>query len=337
MEEREARALRLKRLKRKRMITMLALVAVLGLLGGGYWFITDRQAKLAAEEAQKKAEQEAARNQKSEITGFLLNEVNEAEFTTEDSSYHFVWVEEDDYGSWVRQGEEDFPTNEEKLQTIIGVFCELEGSSKMLLADIDPANYGLQDVKLTMKLTLTDGTKHSFCIGDEAPYEAGYYLLYENTGEVFVVSSSVHTQMTTKEIKLVQGETFPSAEPESIMELRIEVRDGETVSYVPEVAEDGTKTIPPIYYDNVRFVASTIQEYNCTDFAQYGLDDPYVTVTIDYMGYVFTEEGMLTREPCTMKLEIGDKTVSDNYFVRVDESDFVYIMMKAQAKKYLPD
>ncbi len=336
MEEREARELRLKRLKRKRMFTMLALVAVLGLLGGGYWFITDRKAKLAAEEAQKKAEQEAARNQKSKITGFLLNDVNEAEFTTEDSSYHFVWVEEGEYGSWVRQGEEDFPTNEEKLQTIIGVFCELEGTSKMLLADIDPANYGLRDARLTMKLTLADGTEHSFCIGDEAPYDAGYYLLYENTGEVYVVSSSIHTQLTTKEIKLVQGETFPSAEPESITELRIEVRDGETVSYVPEVAEDGTKTIPPIYYDSVRFVASTIQEYNCTDFAQYGLDDPYVTVTIDYLGYVFTDGGLLTREPCTMKLEIGDKTVSDNYFVRVDESDFVYIMMKAQAKKYLP-
>ena len=337
MEEREARELRLKRLKRKRMFTMIALVAVLGLLGGGYWFITDRKAKLAAEEAQKKAEQEAARNQKSKITGFLLNDVNEAEFTTEDSSYHFVWVEEGEYGSWVRQGEEDFPTNEEKLQTIIGVFCELEGTSKMLLDDIDPANYGLRDARLTMKLTLTDGTEHSFCIGDKAPYDAGYYLLYENTGEVYVVSSSIHTQLTTKEIKLVQGETFPSAEPESITELRIEVRDGETVSYVPEVAEDGTKTIPPIYYDSVRFVASTVQEYNCTDFAQYGLDDPYVTVTIDYLGYVFTDGGLLTREPCTMKLEIGDKTVSDNYFVRVDESDFVYIMMKAQAKKYLPE
>ena len=84
MEEREERALRLKRLKRKRAFTMVALVAVLGLLGGGYWVITDRKAKLAAEEAQKKAEQEAARNQKTVITSFLLNEVSAAEFTNEE-------------------------------------------------------------------------------------------------------------------------------------------------------------------------------------------------------------------------------------------------------------
>lgn len=337
MEEREERALRLKRLKRKRAYTILALVAVLGLLGGGYWFITDRKAKLAADEEQKKAEQEAARNQKTEITSFLLNEVCEARFTNEEASYHFVWEEEGNLGSWVKQGEEDFPTNEEKLQNIMGAFCKLEGTSRMKFADINPADYGLDSTKLTMKLTLTDGTEHSFLMGDEAPYDAGYYLLYENTEEVFVVASNLYTQLTTKSTKLVQGETFPYVEPESITRYCIEVRDGETKTYEPEVAEDGTKTFPAVFYDSVPFVASTIQEYNCTDFAQYGLDDPYVTVTVDYLGYVFTDGGMLTREPCTMKLEIGDKTVSDNYFVRVDESDFVYIMMKAQAKKYLPN
>ncbi len=337
MEEREERALRLKRLKRKRIFTMVALVAVLGLLGGGYWFITDRKAKLAAEEARKKAEQEAARNQKVQITSFLLNDVTEAEFTNEEASYHFAWVEEGNYGSWVKQDEEDFPTNEEKLQTILGAFCELEGTSRMKLAEINPADYGLDETKLTMKLTLSDGAEHVFCVGDEAPYDAGYYMLYENTEEVFVVSSGVHTQLTTKATKLVQGETFPSAEPESISRFCIEVRDGETKTYEPETAEDGTKIIPPIFYDSVPFVASTIQEYNCTDFAKYGLDNPYVTVTVDYMGYVFTEDGLLTREPCTMKLEIGDKTVSDNYFVRVDGSDFVYIMLNVQAKKYIPD
>jgi hypothetical protein len=213
----------------------------------------------------------------------------------------------------------------------------LKGTSKIILADVDAADYGVADTKRKAKLTLTDGTEHSFLLGDAAPYDSGYYLLYENTGEIFVVSSGLHTQLTTKEIKLVQGETFPSAEPESITRLCIEVRDGETTTYVPETAEDGTVSYPPIYYDSIRFVASTIQEYNCTDFGKYGLDEPYVTVTIDYMGYTFTDQGMLTREPCTMVLEIGDKTVSDNYFVRVDKSDFVYIMVAAQAKKYLPN
>lgn len=335
MEEREERALRLKRLKRKRAYTVLGLVALLGCLVGGYYFLTERNKRLAAEEAQKEAEKVAAANKETGITTFLLADVASVKFSNEEASYHFVWTENESLGSWVRQGEEDFPTNEEKLQNIMNSFCELSGVFQVNAADADTAIYGLEDTKLTMQLTLTDGTEHNFRLGDETPYAEGYYLLYENTGKIYVVASNLYTQLTTKAIKLVQGETFPSAESESITEIRVEWRDGNTVSYVPKTEEDGTVTYPPLFYDSVRFVASTIQEYNCTDFAKYGLEEPYATVTVDYMGYVFTEEGMLTREPCTMVLEIGDKTVSDNYFVRVDGSDFVYIMVASHAEKYL--
>lgn len=337
MEEREERLQRLKRLKRRRMFTVIGLCAILGCLVGGYYLITLRNKRIASEEAKKKEEMAAASSQETEITTFLLKDVARVAFSNEEASYEFFWEENESIGSWIRKGEEDFPTNEEKLQNIMNSFCELSGAYQVDAAEVDTEDYGLKNTSRTIKLTLNDGTEHSFRLGDETPYAEGYYLLYENTGKIYVVAANLNTQLTTKAVKLVQGETFPSAEPESITELRIEVRDGETISYVPETAEDGTVTYPPIYYDSMRFVASTIQEYNCEDFGKYGLDDPYVTVTIDYMGYVFTDQGMLTREPCTMVLEIGDKTVSDNYYVRVDKSNFVYIMIASHAQKYLPE
>ena len=336
MDEREERIQRLKRLKRKRMLTVGLLCVLLVGLVGGYYFLHQHNEKKAEEEAKKQEEQQAQEDVEVEITAFVLNEVASVEFSNEEESYHFVWTDNEAIGSWVRQGEEDFPTNEEKLQSLIGTFCEMTGTRKIAAADVVLSEYGLDDTKYAVKITLTDGAVHEFLVGDEAPYSSGYYMLYENTGDVYVVSNLVHTRLAVEKIDLVLAETFPSAQPESIMELRIEVRDGETTSYKPEENEDGSFTYPPIFYESVRFVASTVQEYNCTDFAKYGLDDPYVTVTIDYLGYVFTDEGMLTREPCTMKLEIGDQTVSGNYFVRVDESDFVYIMVDLQAQKYLP-
>jgi len=336
MEEREERLQRLKRLKRKRMYTTIALVAVLGCLVGGYYLITLRNNRIASEEAKKKEQTDAAANQETEITTFLLKDVEVIAFTNEEASYEFSWIEDENFGRWVRTGEEDFPTNEEKLQNIAGSFCELSGAYQLNEADADLADYGLKETNRLMKLTLTDGTVHSFRLGDETPYADGYYLLYENTGDIYVVASNLNTQITTKAVKLVQGETFPSVYPETITELRIEVRDGETISHVPIDNGDGTISYPSIFYESTRFVASTIQEYNCKDFGKYGLDDPYVTVTVDYLGYVFDEGGMLQREPCTMVLEIGDKTVSDNYFVRVDGSDFVYIMIASHAQKYLP-
>ena len=336
MDEREERLRRLKRLKRKRMVTVVVLCVLLAGLGGGYFLLRQHNERKESEKAEKEAQKQAV-SETVEITTFQMTEVAEIAFSNDEASYDFVWTKEENYGSWVRQGEEDFPTNNDKVQTIIGNFCNMTGTMKIAAEAAELAEYGLDDTKLSAVLTLTDGTVHRFLLGDEAPYSSGYYMLYENTGDVFVVSNNIYTQLTTKEIKLVQGETFPSAEPESMMEIRIEVRDGETISYVPEEKEDGSLSYPPIFYDSVRFVASTIQEYNCTDFAKYGLDDPYVTVTIDYLGYVMDETGNITREPSTMVAEIGDKTVSGNYYVRIDGSDFVYIMMEAHAKKYLPE
>ncbi len=336
MEEREERLQRLKRLKRKRMISMVALLVVVLGLGGAYIAVNRQNEKKAAEEAKRREEKELAANQTVQITEFDLTDVCEIRFTNEEASYHFIWTEEGNYGSWVRQEVDNFPTNDEKVQTIGDEFCQMTGTKRIPAEDVVLADYGLDDVKYSAMLTLTDGSEHRFSLGDEAPYSEGYYMLYENTGDVFVVRENVYTQLATKELKLVLGETFPSAEAESMMELRIEVRDGETISYKPEEAEDGTLTYPQIFYDSIRFVASTVQEYNCTDFAQYGLDAPYVTVTIDYLGYVMDDEGVITREPMTMVAEIGDKTVSDNYFVRINGSDFVYIMAAAHAKKYIP-
>lgn len=337
MEEREERLQRLKRLKRKRIIVMAILCVLLVGLWGSYVLMNRQKEKKAEQEAKKQEEQQAASGTEVEITTFLQTDVTELEFTNEEESYHFVWTEIDGWGNWIRQGEEDFPTNLSKVQTIIGVFCEMTGTMRIAAENVNLATYGLDDTKLSAKLTLADGSVHQFYLGDETPYETGYYMLYDNTGDVFVVPNNIYTQLTTKKMKLVEGETFPSAQAESMMELRIEVRDGETVSYVPTEEEDGSFSYPPIFYDSIRFVASTIQEYNCKDFAKYGLDAPYVTVTIEYLGYVYQENGSVTREPMTMVLEIGDKTVSDNYFVRVNGSDFVYIMMAAQAQKYLPD
>jgi len=298
--------------------------------------VTLRNKKAAEEQAKKDAEQSIRTAQETEFTSFMLTDVAEIEYSNEEAVYNFYWFEIENYGGWLRRDQEDFPTDDSIIQTIINYFCCMVGTSRMEAKDINLADYGLDDTKYWAKITLTDGTVHTFYLGNETPYATGDYLLYENTGEVFVVSSTVKKKMATEEIKLVLAETFPSAEAESMTELRIEVRDGETISYVPELNEDGSYSYPPIFYDSIRFVASTVQEYNCTDFSKYGLDDPYVTVTIDYLGYVMDENGVITREPSTMVAEIGDKTVSDNYYVRINGSDFVYIMTAAHAKKYLP-
>lgn len=335
MDERDERIQRIKRIRRKRVITVLVLCGVLVALVGGYKSLIRHNEERAAKEAAEDQERIDSVTEKVQITDFLLRDVSEFAFTNADASYHFVWKQEGNYGNWIRQGQENFPTNAEKVQTIAGYFCNMTGTRKISGEGVVLETYGLDDTRFTATITLDDGTVEKFRIGDAAPYSAGRYMLKESTGEVFIVSNLIYKQLSTEEKKLVQGETFPSAMPEKISQVRIEIEGRETATYVPTTKEDGTKDIPTIFYDCISFVASTIQEYNCTDYAKYGLDDPYARVTVDYIGYVMDETGNIIQEETSMVLEIGDKTVSDNYFVRVNGTDFVYIMVKAQAEKYL--
>ncbi|MCH5272496.1 MAG: DUF4340 domain-containing protein [Lachnospiraceae bacterium] len=337
MEAREERIKRLKRLKQKRMITVLVLLVLLIGLGGGYYAAVQYREKKAREEAQRKEEEEnAAKTEEFIITEFSFNDVAAIEYTNGEGTYCFVKTESDTGNSWVREGKEDFPIKLSKLQTIILSLCKLNGTAKISEAGEPLSNYGLAEPVISGKVTLQDGTVWQFSLGDEAPYSSGYYLLEKETGDIYVVASSVRTQLSTTEMKLVQEETFPQTTQEKMTEVRVELRGEDALSYVPQTAEDGTVTYPSIFADCEKFIATTIQEYNCTDFSEYGLEEPYLTVTVYYTENVTDQDGNTTKENRTVTLELGDLTVSNNYYARVNGSPYVYIMTAAHAQKYIP-
>ncbi|MBQ9766979.1 MAG: DUF4340 domain-containing protein [Lachnospiraceae bacterium] len=336
MDAREERELRLKRLKRKRAITVVVLLVLLVGLGGGYY--AARQ--YAEQKAAKEAEEEAAKNATTEykVTTFTYYDVAEFEYTNEKTSYHFVKNEDstDTNVVWVRKGMEDFPVDLDALVDVICTPCGFTSTTKIESEDADLSGFGFDAPKITVKVTLKDGAIHDFKVGNEAPYDEGYYLLYETTGEIWVVESWFYKELSTEEMKLVQAENFPETSEEYITEVTVAVRDGDTVSYQPQVAEDDTVTFPSIFKNCEKFIATTVQEYDCKDFSQYGLDNPYVTVTVHYMENVTDAEGNVTSEPRVMTAEIGDLTVSKNYYVRINGSPYVYIMTAANAAKYIP-
>lgn len=336
MDEREERAKRLKRLKQKRMIAVLVMLVLLVGLGGGYYLAREYRLKKAAEEARKAEESNTV--VQMQVTEFLANDVAEIAYTNEQASYHFVWVknEEETMGKWVLQGRENFPSDTVKIQTIISSFCQLISTEKIALADADLGAYGLETPVCTADLTFSDGTVRKFKIGHAAPYSAGRYFMEEGGDAVWIVEEALYNRLSTEEIKLVEAETFPKTTEQAILEVEIKERGKEPVSYLPEVGDDDTISYPPIFSDCTKFVASTVQEFDCKDFAQYGLDDPCVTVTVHYLEKSINADGEAEPVGATMTLEIGDLTVSDNYFVRVNGSSYVYIMTNAFAKKYIP-
>lgn len=333
MDEKEAREARLKRLKRKRILTVAVLLVLLLGLGGGY-FVAKQYER---DRITRAAEEEEAKKEKSvEITSFTYYEVQEIEYTNETDSFHFVRSEDASESAWKRVGQEEFPVDSEKLMDVICCLCKVSGTTKVAADTADLAAYGVEDAPITVRITLKDGTVHAFRLGNDAPYDAGCYLYYETVEELWVVQSYVRTYFAKPAEKLVMAEEFPETSKEAITQVVVAVREEDSVSYLPQTTEDGTMTYPAIFSACEKFVASTVQEYDCKDFAVYGLDDPYVTVTVSYIESVTDTDGNETKNEKVMTLEIGDLTVSDNYYVRINQSPYVYIMTAAFAEKYIP-
>lgn len=336
MDAREERELRLKRLKRKRAICVSVLAVCLLCLGGGYAALRQYQAK----EAARKAEEEAAKNatESYKVTTFTYYDVAEFEYTNAEASYHFVRNDGDSDVVWIRKGQEDFPINLEKVAEVICTPCNLSATAKVETEGAALEDYGLDEPEITVRVTLADGTVSSFRLGNAAPYDAGYYMLQEETGDIWIVESWVYKALSTSEMKLVQAETFPETSVENIMEVTVAVRGEDTISYLPQIEADDTVTFPAIFQSCEKFIATTVQEYDCQDFSEYGLENPYVTVTVYYMESTVDEDGAVSdAKLCTMTAEIGDLTVSDNYYVRINGSPYVYIMTAANARKYIPE
>lgn len=335
MEAREERIQRLKRRKRKRIITVSVLLALVVGLGGGYFAVRQYNEKKAEREAKEK-EELANSTQVHKLTTFVYNDAAELEVTNEETTYAFYKVDAVVGYNWVRRGMESFPTKATQIMDIIQKFCRMTSTTRIPGEGADLSKYGLEDPVISAKITLKDGSVHKFYLGAETPYSEGNYFLYEATGDIYVAEPGVYIQLTTPEIKLALEETFPQTTKEKITKVTVSVRDGETTTYVPEANADGTVTYPSIFADSVKFIASTVQEYDCKDFAEYGLENPYVTVTVDYTESVPDSEGNLTEEPRTMTAQLGDEAKNGGYYARINGSPFVYIMTTAYAKKYIP-
>ena len=128
--------------------------------------------------------------------------------------------------------------------------------------------------------------------------------------------------------------TFPSVTSATITDVKVDKEDGyeltqdadnlfwnvsdgkDTEKADTTKAGNVTSAIGSLAYD--KFV-----DYNCTDDAKYGFDDPYAVITVKY-----TEEEQETQTvEKTLTIYVGDETGDDRY-VKVDDSKEAYTITK---------
>lgn len=266
-----------------------------------------------------------------EVTEFHTEDIVSYAYQNSDYAIGFEVTD----GGYVNKTDADFPVNVNALDSQLEELGNL--TALQSIESADKVEYGLDSPRVTIAVTLADGTERSFQIGDSALFEAADYLLDVENDTIYLISQSLASVFTCAWSNLVQKEEMIVLTTDQIMDVTVET-DGEQTMYI---AYDETKekpwqlTTPEGTFDGDSdavtsalgkynsYSVKSVVEYNCTDFSRYGLEEPATVVTVRYTEEEETEEATVK----TLVFEFGNKNEEESgTYVRINGSPYVYTM-----------
>lgn len=259
---------------------------------------------------------------------------------------------------WKYQDDEAFPVSEDKVMTILENFVEY--GVTFVISDVtDYAQYGLDDPEAILHLATGEQSfdikMGAFSKMDQQRYidigDGNVYLVGEDPMEYIdsSLSSMIHHD-DTPGFETVVDITFAGAENYTVVRT-----DESTDTYDPEddiyfVELDG-KTVP-LDTAKVRTYLNTVTSldlldyvtYNATEeeLQTYGLDDPMLSVTVNYTYTETDEDGeeITVSDTCIFHIgenpeeraasdaavEEGNEATAVTKYVRIGDSQIVYTM-----------
>lgn len=271
-------------------VKLISGVAVLAVLSGTYMGVKSYVA------SQEEKEAEEADTSVS-VVDVDSDEVSSISFTSTDGSQV---VFEKDGDTWVKKGETDFPISQDTLTSAVNALTALDADQKLENPE-SLSEYDLDKPQNQITLTLKDGSETVLQVGMENESTSEYYLKKEDDDKaVYLVSNTALEPFMGTAYKFAKAEAFPSVTSATINDVKVEkengyelykdddslywyVSDGKT-SEQADTSKAGTVTsaIGSLTYGD--FV-----DYNCTDEAKYGFDDPYAIITASYLTEEDTE------------------------------------------------
>ena len=203
----------------------------------------------------------------------------------------------DEAQAWLYDEDETFPVDQEAIADLLEPF-QAFGAAFTIEEAEDYGQYGLDDPVCTVRLS-TAGQDYEILVGDYSAMDSqryvstgdgNVYLVQEDPLETFSVTLSdlldrddIPVFETVSRIAFSGGDAYeityeeeggPSYREEDVYFTQ---RDGETLPLDPDKVED--------YLQDIRFMDTTdYVTYNAAeaDLSAWGLDDPELTVTVDY-------------------------------------------------------
>lgn len=271
-------------------VKLISGVAVLAVLSGTYIGVTSYV------DSQEEKEAEAADTSVS-VVEMDSEKITSVSFTDTEGAEE---VFEKDGDNWVKKDEPDFPVSQDTLDGAVNALTALSADQKLEDPE-DLSEYDLDKPQNQITLTEEDGNRIILQVGMKNEASGQYYLKKsEDDKDIYLVSAVSLEPFMGTAYEFAQAESFPALTSATIKDVKVEkengyqlsqdsdslywyVSDG-TTSEQADTSKAGTVTsaIGSLTYGN--FV-----DYNCTDQAKYGFDDPYAIITATYLAEEDTE------------------------------------------------
>lgn len=323
---------------KKKTVKLVSAVVVLGVACGAYVGVNSYVSSQEAKEAEEE-------DKSVDLISLKADDVTAVSFKADDAVVGFD--RKDD--SWTEKSDADFPVNQDTVDDAVKGVASLTADQE--ISDVeDLSQYELDDPQNTITLTTADGDT-TLQVGMESSNNQYYVKKADDDKNVYLVSSTSLESFMGGLYDFAESGTFPSVTSATITDVKVDKEEGYELTQdadnlfwnvsdgkdteKADTTKAGTVTsaIGSLAYD--KFV-----DYNCTDDAKYGFDDPYAVVTVKYTEEEAVESDEDTEDTDssedeqdtqtvekTLTIYVGDETGDDRY-VKVDDSKEVYTITK---------
>ena len=275
----------------------------------------------------KEKEQQQAENEKIYMTDF--SEIKAVSYDNDGNVLAFT----KDGDSWTYDGDDQFPVNTTRMDSLAGTVKKLPAVRKLEGGD-DLTAYGLDTPVRRVTVSADEGDTTTILIGDKTD-DGNYYAVIDGQNVAYLISSSLFDETAYGLEDMMALEEFPAVLGTDIQTITIE-KNGVSEHYVKKTLDkDGTiawyrgsddtedNKLPDNAALNVLadslsgLVVKSCANYKVTDeeLAGYGLDHPQAVLI-----YTYEKDG----EEKTFTLAVGN-TGEDGttYYTRTADSKYV--------------
>ena len=291
--------------------------------------------------------EEEEQTEEKEITAFEINAEDIAQVSIENNGVLYTFVKEEE--TWKYTEDENFPLNQAVVSNLVSGITAVNAQRE--LKDIEnPEDYGLSEPKLKVTVTDKDNTQTVLNFGDDNEAVSGAYMSIGNNEKIYLVNSSVKTDLQFEKNDLAEMEELPQIAVGNIQKVEISSENGVKTLQEEEAGglwnlykEDGSQVSVDTakvndymnHFSGLNWV--DFVSYDVSDLAAYGLDNPK-KITVFYEEEQESKETSEEtdteeeeeEEPVMAQKEfvllVGNADENGNYYVKTADSSYIYTM-----------